>query len=676
MIIVIIQHVADIVAVGEFLEIGVFDDLILIVDRGFFLFQFKVVVNERFLRIDGFSLNAVIGAVRGEAAGFDRITPVHIDVGLDLGEDVGILNGEEQFHAVIEVAGHPVGGAEEELLLGTLRAEEIDAAVFEETSHDGAHFDILAQARHIGSQTADATHKEPHVHACRCRLEQFPHDIRVGKGVHLGKNRGRLTGARLFLLGADEIGKSDAQSVRCHNELLHDRRFEVAGDGIEENGCVLTELTVGGEQGIVGVHTRRHIVVIAGAEVEIALDAVGFAADNESDFGVGFQTRHAVDDVGAHLGEVFAEFNVVFLIEARLDFHQCRDLLAVVGCTFQRGDDGAVVGDAVKGLFDGEYIGVVGGFIEQAHHRVEAVEGVVHQNILAGNHIKDTLVGLQFAADLGGEGTVFEMFKAGQRIELLHEEGQIDGTVDFVNIALFDFELFLKEAEHFGVGALGDFQPDDRAALAFLEGIFNLAEQVNGFFLVKGEVAVAGDTVGHAVQHGIAGEEFGDIHFDDLLDGDEEIAEFGRQLDEALEIVRHLHGGKDRLFAAAVKQHADIEALVEDEGEGVAPIHRQRGQHGIDGIVKKALAEAHLIVPQRLAVENQNAVGTQLGDNGVVIDGVFLFAEGMGALADGDELLLGGHARRVNGIVACAELVADGSHAHHKKFVEIGGDDG
>ena len=88
--------------------------------------------------------------------------------------------------------------------------------------------------------------------------------------------------------------------MRRHNELLHDRCAEIAGYGVEEHRCVLAKLTVGGEQGVIGVNAGGDVVVIAGAEVEIALDAVGFPTDDERNLGVGFESGNTVNHVSAH----------------------------------------------------------------------------------------------------------------------------------------------------------------------------------------------------------------------------------------------------------------------------------------------------------------------------------------------------------------------------------------
>ena len=82
---------------------------------------------------------------------------------------------------MIEISGHPVGGAEIELLLLTLRAEEIDAAVLQEASHHRTHLDIFAQSGDSGTQAAYAAHKEPDLDAGGGGLEKLADNVRVGE---------------------------------------------------------------------------------------------------------------------------------------------------------------------------------------------------------------------------------------------------------------------------------------------------------------------------------------------------------------------------------------------------------------------------------------------------------------------------------------------------------------
>ena len=69
----------------------------------------------------------------------------------------GIVNREHQLDALVEVARHPVGAGEVDLLLAAVQ-EIVDARVLEKTIDDRDHLDVLAVPGHAGPQRADAAH--------------------------------------------------------------------------------------------------------------------------------------------------------------------------------------------------------------------------------------------------------------------------------------------------------------------------------------------------------------------------------------------------------------------------------------------------------------------------------------------------------------------------------------
>ena len=66
----------------------------------------------------------------------------------------------------------------------------------------------------------------------------------------------------------------------------------------------------------------------------------------------------AVGDVHARLLQRRAHSMLRGLVEAGLELHERRDLLAPLGRADQRLDDGAVAGGAVQRQLDGEHLGV------------------------------------------------------------------------------------------------------------------------------------------------------------------------------------------------------------------------------------------------------------------------------------------------------------------------------
>ena len=75
--------------------------------------------------------------------------------------------------------------------------------------------------------------------------------------------------------------------------------LRVAGQQVEEVAGVLAELGAAGEEAEVGVEPRGGRVVVAGAEVDVAADAVVLAADDQGGLAVGLEADDAVDDVDA-----------------------------------------------------------------------------------------------------------------------------------------------------------------------------------------------------------------------------------------------------------------------------------------------------------------------------------------------------------------------------------------
>ena len=82
-------------------------------------------------------------------------------------------------------------------------------------------------------------------------------------------------------------------------------------------------------------------VVVAGADVAVADQALGLLAHDEAQLGVGLQADDAVDDVDAGLLELAGPADVVDLVEAGLDLDDGEDLLAGLGGVDEGVDDRA-----------------------------------------------------------------------------------------------------------------------------------------------------------------------------------------------------------------------------------------------------------------------------------------------------------------------------------------------
>jgi hypothetical protein len=99
-----------------------------------------------------------------------------------------IHDRREDLHAAVEVARHPVGARDVDLLVAAVGEAE-RAPVLEEAVDDRAHLDALGEARDARAQAADAAHEQLDLDArLRGRVERVDH-VHVHERVHLRDDR-------------------------------------------------------------------------------------------------------------------------------------------------------------------------------------------------------------------------------------------------------------------------------------------------------------------------------------------------------------------------------------------------------------------------------------------------------------------------------------------------------
>src|SRR6202040_1924219 len=103
-----------------------------------------------------------------------------------------VLKREQDFHALVQIARHPVGAAEIDLRLAAV-LEVKDSAVLKKSAHDTAHADAVADATNPRPQRAYAAHEQIDVHSClRSAVERLD-NIFVDQGVDLDDDARRTT---------------------------------------------------------------------------------------------------------------------------------------------------------------------------------------------------------------------------------------------------------------------------------------------------------------------------------------------------------------------------------------------------------------------------------------------------------------------------------------------------
>ena len=380
--------------------------------------------------------------------------------------------------------------------------------------------------------------------------------------------------------------------------------------------------------------------------------------------------------------ELLAPLDVVLLVKAGLDLQQRRHLLARLRRVCKRAHDGRIAADAIERLLDGHDLWVARGLLHEADDRVKAVVGMVQEDVPRPQGVKDApLIRLQVVRDVRAEGLVLEMLKARQAIDLLHQEVQIERAVDAVDLVAAGLQRMAQKANQRIVRILGDLQADDGPPLALFEGFLDGKQQICRVLLVEAEVAVSRDAVRMAAQDAPAVEKPANGVRDDLLEQDERMLRLAAQtgqLDDARQRGGHLHGGEVGRVAVLVargQQHAQVEALVEDQREGTRTVDRHRREHRIDLVLEIAPDPLAQLGRELLVLEEAHAVAQQIGQHVLAQDLILLGHHQLRALRDQRNLPLGRESGRVGLFIAGVALIAQRRDADHEKLVEVGRDD-
>src|SRR3546814_5877480 len=80
-----------------------------------------------------------------------------------------------------------------------------------------------------------------------------------------------------------------------------------------------------------------------------------------------------------------SDLDVALLVEARPQLDQRGDRLARLGRLAQRLDDGRVLRGAIERLLDGDDRRIVGRLAQELHHHVEALVGMVDDEVLGAD---------------------------------------------------------------------------------------------------------------------------------------------------------------------------------------------------------------------------------------------------------------------------------------------------
>src|SRR5216684_5027981 len=186
---------------------------------------------------------------------------------------------------------------------------------------------------------------------CSSDLIQRARDVSVLEGVYFELNQAAANGVlRLQAhLALDPIEQSLLEKSRRGQDLAVLAPGPVTGSQeIEQLREVAADRVVGGEQAEIGVEARGTGMIVAGADMSVAAQAVVVLPHDLDDLAVSLEPDHAVHNVDSELLEPGCEVNIGFLVEPRLELDHDGHLLSVARRVAQVADDASVRRGAVK----------------------------------------------------------------------------------------------------------------------------------------------------------------------------------------------------------------------------------------------------------------------------------------------------------------------------------------
>ena len=376
------------------------------------------------------------------------------------------------------------------------------------------------------------------------------------------------------------LQQSFLERQRRDLDLLQPLRFGIAGDEVEDLGGVAGMGRRAGEQRQVGVVTRRDRMVVAGAEMGVGDQLATLAAHHDRNLGVGLQIEETEHHLRTGPFQLPGEADVGGLVEAGLQLDQGGDRLAALRRLAQCLHDWAVLRGAVKGLLDRQHVRVAGRLLQELHHNLEALVGMVQQHVLLAHGGED--VAVMVAHPLGAARLVRAPAQVGPVIDdQLGDVGNADDALDLDHLGRADADLLADQPFQRRRRAGAEIEPDGAAAAPALERGLELAHQVLGLFLDL-QIAVAQHPEDAMPGGGVTREELAQEQSQQRLQGQEadRVTRAVGEPDEAVEFRRNRDQGAHRLAVGGTHQfEQQRQPLVRDEREGMCRIERQRGHH-------------------------------------------------------------------------------------------------
>ena len=442
----------------------------------------------------------------------------------------GILHPHADLHAALGIAGEEVTGGNINAGMGAIE-EAVNTAMLKIPSHQTADVQVLGLAGHLCAHATDAAHDHINAHPGTAGFLQFEDDVPVADRIVFQDHGSRTSHAggsddviHLVQQHALEAQRSHQHLVAFLGELLH-------GQIAEHLGGFLADALVCGDEGIIRIQLAGFFVVVAGTDLGDVGVALCALAGDEGQFGVHLVVLEAVDDSTAGAFQLLGPVDVILLVKAGAQLHQCYHFLAVFGGFHQRLHDLGLPRHAVEGHLDRDDVRVLCGLFEHSDKGADGLVRVAEQHVMLLYLGSQIIIRRRQHGACGGveqRRVTLGLHAAGK----LEEEAQIQRALLQEHPLAGQFQTAAQQPLHLRCGGGSDLQTDSGQLAAAPEQLghdLTVIDIVIHHALFYVDICVAGDPeqafflnrilaedAGRIVQHQLLGE--GKLHSAVLFD--------------------------------------------------------------------------------------------------------------------------------------------------------------
>jgi hypothetical protein len=380
---------------------------------------------------------------------------------------------------------------------------------------------------------------------------------------------------------------------------------------------------------------------------------------------------HAVDDVRPRLLERAGPANVPLFVEARGQFHDHGDLFVAFGGALQAGEQRGADTRAIQRLLDREHIGVVRGLRQEGDDRIVRLIGMVQQQILIVENREEIRLLSRQDVDRW-ERTVAQLLKTRQ-LHQAHQDAEVDGSLHREGIRRRDRDLAGNQVGQLRRRRRFQLEPDDIAPPPPFQLALDQLQLRASAFVVEFHFGIARQAHHRRLQNRLAGEQWGQVRTNDLLEWQERLAVRTGNPHQPGETCRHLHDGQPMggFAGGRTQQDGHVQAERRQQRKRPRDVNRQGRQHRQDRLGEKRAERLSLRIAQVGVGEQPDPVGRQRWKEFHRDEPVKSRHEGLRPATNRVKLLGGRQAAEVRRRFTVLDRLLQPGDANHEEFVEV-----